>query len=108
MLSSPNYLNMAGIWKLFKEYIYPRKTWDVWGNHEDGIENFLTVFAIRNYILKNNLTIHEERGGDLLRSWLPVFRNKYEFINRHPCLAIGKLWPLRLFFMNYFILAKKN
>ncbi len=107
ILSSPNYFNLAGVIKIIRENIYPRKTWDAWGNHDAGIENFLTSFKIKKWAEEFRLEIIDERSGDLIRSWAPFFRRYYNLIDRHPCLGIGRYWPLRMLMMNYFILARK-
>lgn len=108
IISSPNYFNLAGIVKIIKENIYPRKTWDAWGNHEAGIENFLTSFKIKKLIRDLRFDVVDQRGGDLIRSWVPFFKCHYKIIDRHPSLTIGQCWPLRMFMMNYFILARKS
>ena len=108
VLSGPNYFNPAGIVKIIRENIYPRKTWDAWGNHDAGIENFLTSFKIKKWAAKLRLDIINDRGGDLIRSWLPFFRQYYKIIDCYPCLTIGRRWPLKMLMMNYFVLARKR
>ena len=108
VLSGPNYFNPAGIVKIIRENIYPRKTWDAWGNHDAGIENFLTSFKIKKWAAKLRLDIINDRGGDLIRSWLPFFRQYYQIIDCYPCLTIGRRWPLKMLMMNYFVLARKR
>lgn len=108
VLSGPNYFNLAGVVKIIRENIYPQKTWDAWGNHEAGIENFLTSFKIKKMAEEFRLDIISDRGGDLIRSWAPLFRRYYKFIDRHPALTIGRHWPLKMLMMNYFVLARKR
>lgn len=107
ILSGPNYLNPAGIMKIIIETACPGKIWDAWGNHEAGIENFTTSFKIKKWAIGAGLDIVDERGGDLIRSWLPFLRRYYEVIDRCPALTIGKYWPFRMLMMNYFMLARK-
>ncbi len=108
IFSCPNYFNPAGIVKIIRENIYPRKTWDAWGNHDAGIENFLTSFKIKKLAVKLRLDIINDRGGDLIRSWLPFFKRYYKVIDRHPSLAVGRYWPLKVLMMNYFVFARKR
>lgn len=108
VISVPNYLNLAGLMKKIQENLYPEKTWDVWNNHDNGIENFTTSLKIKKWAEKLRLNIIDDRGGDLIRSWMPFFRNYYKIIDRHPNLTIGKYWPLKIFMMNYFVLARKR
>lgn len=108
IFSGPNYFNPAGVVKIIHENIYPRETWDAWGNHDAGIENFLTSFKIKKWAAKLRLDIIDDCGGDLIRSWLPFFRQYYKIINRHPSLIIGRHWPLKMLMMNYFVLARKR
>src|SRR3989338_3535489 len=108
VLSGPNYFNPAGIVKIIRENIYPRKTWDAWGNHDAGIENFLTSFKIKKWAAKLRLDIINDRRGDLIRSWLPFFRQYYKIIDCYPFLTIGRRWPLKMLMMNYFVLARKR
>lgn len=108
VISGPNYFNPSGVVKIIRENIYPRKTWDAWGNHDIGIENFLTSFQIKKWAVELRLNIINDRGGDLIRSWAPFFRRYYKLIDRHPSLTIGKRWPLKMLMMNYFLLARKQ
>ncbi|MDP3948050.1 MAG: methyltransferase domain-containing protein [bacterium] len=106
IISSPNYLNPAGLWKWWYERTYPRRVWDAWGNHEGGVERFTTSRFLRQFLAPHFLVL-EARGGDALRSWLPFLRARYKFIDRHPFLWMGKLPFVRAVLMNYFVLAKK-
>jgi 2-polyprenyl-3-methyl-5-hydroxy-6-metoxy-1,4-benzoquinol methylase len=108
IFSVPNYLNPAGGVKKFYDSFHERKTWDAWGNHESGIENFTTSRWLNKLLNASGFAIEEKRGGDLIRSWLPFFRRFYAFIDRHPFLSATKRWPLNACTMNYFCLAKKQ
>jgi 2-polyprenyl-3-methyl-5-hydroxy-6-metoxy-1,4-benzoquinol methylase len=107
-ISGPNYFNLAGIVKIIRENIYPRRTWDAWGNHEAGIENFLTSFKIKKWAGELQLNMINDRGGDLIRSWMPFLRHYYKMIDRHPSLKMGRSWPLKMLMMNYFMVARKK
>jgi ubiquinone/menaquinone biosynthesis C-methylase UbiE len=107
IVSCPNYLNPAGLYKKIYESVHPHKAWDVWGNHDKGRENFVTSLKLGSWTKSAGFLTVSSRGGDLIRSWLPFLRKHYETIDRHPCLGVGLWWPLRLCMMNYFILARK-
>ena len=106
IISIPNYLNVAGIWKKVAEKLF-KKTWDAWGNHEEGIENFMTVPKLKRWLRQESFIPLKERGGDVIRSWFPFLRKQYNFIDRHPMMVFGKIWPIKYFLMNYFILCQK-
>jgi len=107
ILSSPNYFNPAGFIKIIFELMHPDKSWDAWGNHEDGHEDFMTSFKLRRVTKKSGVQILETRGGDVMRSWLPFFRRYYKYIDQHPMLSFGRLPIIKYFLMNFFILGKK-
>jgi hypothetical protein len=87
--------------KLFK------KTWDAWGTHEEGIENFTTSLKLKKWLKQRSFINIREQGGDVIRSWFPPLKKHYNFIDRHPALILGRIWPIKYFLMNYFILCKK-
>ena len=107
IVSSPNYLNPAGLFKKFHERVYPRRPWDAWGNHDEGRENFTTALKLRSWVKLSGVRIVSVCGGDMIRAWLPFLRGHYKTIDRHPFLGAGRWWPIKLFQMNYFILAVK-
>lgn len=107
LASCPNYLNPAGLFKKFHERTHPRRPWDAWGNHDEGRENFTTSLKLRSWVKSSGVRIVSTRGGDMIRAWLPFLRGRYETIDRHPFLGAGRCWPIKLFQMNYFILAVK-
>lgn len=108
ILSSPNYLNLAGAFKKLHEWWHPDRTWDAWGNHDEGRENFMIATNLGAWAKDAGTRIVSTCGGDLIRSWLPFLGRHYEVIDRHPFLGVGRLWPFKLFMMNYFILANKS
>lgn len=108
VLSSPNYLNIAGVWKLVLENIFKHGSWDAWGNHSKGIESFMTFLKLRNMVKRDNLKIIHTAGGDLIRSFFPVFSRYYNFIDKHPFLFLGRIPIFKYLMMNFFILAQKK
>lgn len=108
IFSIPNYFNPAGLIKKIYDSSHEGKTWDAWGNHECGIENFTTSFWLNGLLNIHGFSVVERRGGDLIRSWLPFLRRFYTFIDRYPFLGITKKWPLNMCAMNYFCCAKKR
>lgn len=107
IVSTPNYLNLAGLWKKVWDSTHKHTTWDAWGNHKEGMENLFTSIKLKGMLKSQLIKITEELGGDILRSWMPFLKRYYNFIDRHPFLRIGKLWPIKYFLMNYFVLGKK-
>ncbi len=108
IFSVPNYLNLAGLVKKIYDSFHDKKTWDAWGNHGSGIENFTTSRWLNRLLYTSGFFVEEKRGGDLIRSWLPFFRRFYVLIDRYPFLGATKRWPLNACAMNYFCLAKKR
>lgn len=107
IVSTPNYLNPAGLWKKIWDSTHSSSTWDAWGNHKEGAENFFTSMKLRGLLGSQKIKITEELGGDILRSWMPFLKRYYNFIDRHPFLGIGRFCPVKYLMMNYFILGKK-
>jgi len=107
IISAPNYFNFAGLYKSISEKMFNR-LWDAWGNHENGVENFITCNKLKKYFNNLNLEIIADRGGDLIRSWLPFFKKYYNFIDKHPSLRLNKKWPFKLVAMNYFCILRKS
>ena len=107
IVSGPNYYNLAGLVKLVHERLSPHSVWDAWGNHAEGRENFSTSLGLKKLIKDSGTVILQDRGGDIIRSWLPFLRKHYAIIDRHPFLSIGKRWPFKLIMMNYFIIGQK-
>ncbi len=106
--STPNYLNPAGLWKKIWDSVHSKSSWDAWGNHKKGVENLFTSIKLKRLLESQKIKISEELGGDLLRSWLPFLRRYYNFIDRHPFLSLGKVWPVKYLMMNYFVLGRKS
>lgn len=111
IVSTPNYFNLAGIFKLLIDKISGKKNWNVWGTSQESIEKMVTWHKLRKTVLKNDLEILRERGGDFLNSWLLflpfIFRN-FKCTDRHPFLKLGKIPFIKKIGMNYFILAKTS
>lgn len=107
IVSTPNYLNPAGLWKKIWDSTHQHSTWDAWGNHKDGVENFFTPIKLKRLLVSQKIKTAEDLGGDILRSWMPFIKRYYNFIDRHPLLRIGRLWPVKYVMMNYFVLGKK-
>jgi len=107
IVSTPNYLNPAGLWKKLWDSTHQHSAWDAWGNHKEGLENFFTSIKLKGLIMSQKIKTTEDLGGDILRSWMPFLKKYYNFIDRHPLLRIGGLWPIKYVMMNYFVLGKK-
>lgn len=107
IVSTPNYLNPAGLWKKIWDSTHSSSTWDAWDNHKEGLENFFTSIKLRGLLRSQKIKTTEEFGGDILRSWMPFLKRYYNFIDQHPFLRIGRFWPAKYVMMNYFILGKK-
>jgi len=109
IISSPNYLNLAGVIKLIVDTLSKNKKWDVWGTNRNSNERLMTFFKLREFLPKNKTTILCERGGDFLNSWflfLPfIFRN-FKYTDKHPSLKLGQRKFFSKIAMNYFIFAK--
>jgi ubiquinone/menaquinone biosynthesis C-methylase UbiE len=106
LLSCPNYFNLTGVVKKFKDFKKTRPMWGPWGGHEGGLEKFTTWYSMEKML--KNFQIILRRGADYHKAWfynnpmVPVRLRKYIL-----------LWPGKLPFinklgMNYFILSKKK
>jgi len=106
ILSSPNYFNLTGIIKKFKDYKKTIPTWGPWGGHEGGLEKFTTWYSIEKMLKSFKIILR--RGADYYNAWfygnsiIPVRLRKYII------LWPGKLPLINRLGMNYFILSKKK
>ncbi len=109
VISTPNYFNLAGIFKFLMDKISGKENWNVWGTSHGLIEKMVTWYNLRKIVLKNKLEIIKERGGDFLNSWLLflpfIFRN-FKYTDKHPFLWLGETPLIKKIGMNYFILAR--
>lgn len=97
-----------GFVKYIWELLNPNKSWDAWGNHEEGLENTLTSLKLFKLFNNSQIQIKEARGGDFIRGWFPVFKKYYTFIDKHPALLLGRAPFIKYFLMNFFILGQKT
>ena len=111
ILSSQNYLNFAGLIKIFIDAINKKQNWDAWGTHERDFENFITSFWINKVIKKEGFKILDERGADYLNAWLiwlPFVYRNYKLLDKFPLFILGKLPFIKKVGMDYFLLLQKH
>jgi 2-polyprenyl-3-methyl-5-hydroxy-6-metoxy-1,4-benzoquinol methylase/uncharacterized protein YbaR (Trm112 family) len=70
VLSTPNYFNPVGIWKLIFDRVYHKghERW-TYADHSEELEHFQTPFSIQRQLRLAKLTISDFRGTDL---WMGV------------------------------------
>jgi len=110
ILSSRNYLNIAGLVKIFMAVFLKKRDWDAWGTSSGNIENLITVFGIRRIIKEVGLKIVKENGADYLNGWLiwlPFVYRNYKLLNKFPLFNLGRLPFIKKTGMDYFLLLQK-
>jgi len=111
VLSSQNYLNLAGLIKIFMTVFFKKQNWDAWGTSDESIENFITAFKIKRIIKKLELKIIKEDGADYLNAWLiwlPFVYRNYKLLNKMPLFCLGKIPFIKKIGMDYFLLLQKK
>ncbi|HNS71511.1 MAG TPA: methyltransferase domain-containing protein, partial [bacterium] len=115
VMSFPNYFNVAGIVKVYKDYRAKRRYWDAWGSHKDGRENLFTSFSMRKLLIANGFKIRKTFGVNYFLAmlvkaskWLSG-KGYYDLGEKYPGFRLSRALPfLQNFAMNYFILAQKE
>jgi 2-polyprenyl-3-methyl-5-hydroxy-6-metoxy-1,4-benzoquinol methylase len=70
VLSTPNYFNPVGLFKLFFDRVYHRgcERW-TYADHSEELEHFQTPFSVQRQVASAGLVVCEFRGSDL---WMGV------------------------------------
>ena len=106
ILSTPNYFNLTGLIKKFKDFRKTRPMWGPWGGHNGGLEIFTTFYSIEKLLGKFNII--SRRGGDYFKAWFygnPIVPAR---LRKFILLWPGKLPLFKRLGMNYFILSQKK
>ncbi|MFB0565208.1 MAG: methyltransferase domain-containing protein [Candidatus Aminicenantaceae bacterium] len=97
----PNYTNLAGYYKWFRDRASGRRDWCPWHTHEGGFERFMTPGLLKRS-LKDSFTVRETRGVDYSLSWL-FFTPVRRFVGFK---TIGKIPFIKRLGMHYCVLAQ--
>lgn len=104
VISTPNYLNVMGVVKAWKDWRSGRKDFDPWDAHRGGYEGFMTSRRLRSAFRAERIV--QERGADYAFAlgirWHPLRRR----VNRHLLLRPGRGRLARLG-MQYYLLLQK-
>ena len=111
IISFQNHFNLSALLKFIFEVIF-KKNWDVWGTHrhEEGYENYLTCFKVKQITRGLGCVSVKEIGADYINawlSWLPFIYKNYKLLDKHPVLFLGRLPVLKYLGMDYFMIIKK-
>ncbi len=107
VVSTPNYGNLVGLVKWYKDWRSRRRSWEPWGAHEGGMERFMTARTM-DRALENDFRILERRGVDYFQSWLFPFRPLRRYYGKFLLLSAGRSPLLRGVGMHHFVLAEKR
>jgi len=107
LISTPNYKNLIGVVKCFKDLGRGRRTWEPWGAHSGGLERFMTPKTVHR-TLKNDFEILERRGVDYFQSWLFFLTPLRSYYKRFLFLRGGKSRLMRGIGMHHFVLVRRK
>ncbi|GEM_PF-5775857 len=106
VISTPNYLNLTGLIKLFKDWRNKKRSWNPWGTHVDGYENFITSFSLikhlKNYKILNSL------GLDFYLAWFYWLPKYFWRFHRYLIFYPSTLPFFKYFAMHYYLLLQKK
>jgi len=106
IMSTPNYFNLTGIIKKFKDRKNNNQMWGPWGGHCGGLERFTTWLNVERML--SGFKIIRSRGADYQKSWFfnnPLFPVRFR---KYILIWPGRLPLIKKLGMNYFILAQKK
>lgn len=106
IISTPNYFNLTGLIKKFKDHKNILPMWGPWGGHKGGLERFTTWLNIEK--LLSGFKIIATRGADYQKSWFynnPFFPVRF---SKYILMWPGRIPLIKKLGMNYFILSKRN
>ena len=105
LISTPNYRNLIGVVKLWKDARSGRTEWDPGHAHSGGLERFMTPKLLRSVF--TNCDVLEARGADytsaLAISWKPLRRRLSRYLLLKPGTGI-----LRNFGMQQYLLLRRR
>jgi 2-polyprenyl-3-methyl-5-hydroxy-6-metoxy-1,4-benzoquinol methylase len=107
VVSTPNYGNLIGAVKLYKDWKKKRRAWEPWGAHAGGMERFMTARTL-DRALRKRFRILERRGVDYFQSWLFPLRPLRRWYGVFLLHRLGCIPVLRSMGMHQFILAAKR
>jgi SAM-dependent methyltransferase len=106
VVSTPNYRNVMGAVKLWKDRRSGRSDYDPWHAHAGGFERFMTAPRLRATF--PNCDVIAARGADyafaLGITWPPVRRRLSKYLLLRP----GRFGPLTGFGMQYYLLLQRR
>ena len=106
IISTPNYQNLTGLIKWYKDKKAKRECWEPWEAHRGGLEKRMTPGIIQK-LLSGPFRIIKTRGANYLLAWL-YFLPLRQYYDLFPFLTLGEVPFIKKFGMQYYILAQKN
>jgi hypothetical protein len=105
IVSTPNYRNVMGIVKRWRDWRSGREDWDPWHAHAGGLERFMTPKRLRAAF--SGCEVVEHTGADFTSAlgigWPPLRRR----VNRWLLLRPAEIERLKTFGMQYYLLLRK-
>ena len=119
IVSTPNYYNLAGFYKKYKDKQIGKESWDPWGAHQKGFERHMTPKLIENAIRSYGFEILYRVSKGYNTAWFFWINFlKIKFIRyilykfRNLCIRFmekGCTLPvIRKIGMNYYLLLRKS
>lgn len=106
IVSTPNYWNVMGLVKRWRDWRSGREDWDPWHAHAGGLERHMTARRLRRAF--PDCDVVERTGADYASAlgivWPPVRRR----VNRWLLLRPARIPALRPFGMQYYLLLRKR
>lgn len=106
IVSTPNYWNVMGLVKRWRDWRSGREDWDPWHAHAGGLERHMTARRLRRAF--PGCDVVESTGADYASAlgiaWAPVRRR----VNRWLLLRPARVRALRSFGMQYYLLLRKR
>lgn len=105
IVTSPNYLNLTGLIKLYHDFIVGEKTWNPWKKHQGGFENLLTPISFTPYL--PCFKIIGSAGLDFYFGWLYWLPARFLRFRKYFLFFPGSLPFFKYFCMNYCLFLRK-
>jgi len=106
IVSTPNYWNVMGLVKRWRDWRSGREDWDPWHAHAGGLERHMTARRLRRAFPACDVV--ESTGADYASAlgiaWAPLRRR----VNRWLLLRPARIRALRPFGMQYYLLLRKR
>jgi len=106
IISTPNYLNLIGLYKKYKDWRAGKEYWEPWGAHRDGFERFITSLKLEKLLKTIGFKILKTQAVDYAGAWF-FFLPYGKSIIRKLLIPLSTLPFFKKIAQHYFILAQK-